>query len=191
MWHKHNDISSIVDGYFDVMKKIVLIIGVLFTFLSCSTGSTEEDIAVDIDIITFTFDSDPTNSFEEVSETIDGITVTVSNGSLNLRNIGGTDGSSGNVVISNNLQSSITFSFNKPVMVSSILALSGNNIDIEYTFTPTGGNNSVVTKFLNEGDEVARASVNLNWAYITSFTVTSRLSLYGFDNLKVIDPDTL
>lgn len=173
------------------MKKIVLIIGVLFTFLSCSIGSTEEDIAVDIDIITFTFDNAPTNNFEKISETIDGITVTVSNGSLNLRDIGGTDGSSGNVVISNNLQSSITFSFNKPVMVSSILALSGNNFAIEYTFTPTEGNNSVVTKVLSEGDNVARASVNLNWTYVTSFTVTSRLSLYGFDNLKVIDPATL
>lgn len=182
---------SIVGGHFDVMNKKVLFIGVLFTFLSCSTGSMEDNNPVEIDIITFTFDNDPTYSFEEVSETIDGITVTVSNGSLNLRNIGGTDGSSGNVVISNNLQSSITFSFNKPVMVSSILALSGNNIAIEYTFTPAGGNNSAVTKFLNEGDEVATASVNLNWTYVTSFTVTSRLSLYGFDNLKVIDPATL
>lgn len=163
----------------------------MFTFMSCSTESTEDNIPVDIEIITFTFDNAPTYSFDKVSETIDGITVTVSDGSLNLRDIGGTDGSSGNVVISNNLQSSITFSFNKPVMVSSILALSGNNFDIEYTFTPTGGNNSVVTKFLSEGDKVATTSVNLNWTYVTSFKVTSRLSLYGFDNLKVIDPATL
>jgi hypothetical protein len=96
--------------------------------------------------------------------------------------------SDGNVVVSFRHESTITFVFSKPVMVESIIALSGDNKDIIYTFTPLETNNSVVTQALSPGIDVAFATVNLNWGNITSFTVTSSTStLFGFDYLVVID----
>ncbi|MCH2196930.1 T9SS type A sorting domain-containing protein [Kordia sp.] len=62
------------------------------------------------------------------------------------------------------------------------MAIEGNGITIDYTFTPVGGSNSPDVATLISGS----ALVNLNWSDVTSFTVTSSSgSLFGFDNLVV------
>ena len=125
-----------------------------------------------------------------VTETIDGITVTAIYTDITLRDEGGFGGSSNKIILSFTPVSTATFSFNEPVMVNSILALSGNEFqtEVDYTFTPTGGNNQVVVASLTSG----AAAVTLNWTDVTSFTVTSLEEYnYGFDNLLINDPNTL
>ena len=127
-----------------------------------------------------------------VTETIDGITVTVStSASVGHFRMSDTDGTIGNVVLSYHKETSITFTFNKPVMVTSILALARPNLPIEFTFTPTDDSNPIVKQVLTIGENVASASVLLNWSLVSSFTVSSLETLYGFDHLVVVDPATL
>ena len=118
-----------------------------------------------------------------VSETISGITATLS-GLPYIVNCGGCYGSSANLVVSQSTTTgtSVTFTLSDPSQVISILAIEGNGITIDYTFTPVGGSNSPDVATLISGS----ALVNLNWSDVTSFTVTSSSgSLFGFDNLVV------
>ncbi|HEX9826078.1 MAG TPA: T9SS type A sorting domain-containing protein [Flavobacteriaceae bacterium] len=138
--------------------------------------------------VVFDWDTAPVDNGDNVTETIDGITATVSGvPDLTFDNLGGTFGSSANVVISGGGAggttdaTSITFSFNVPVNVVSILAMDGNGSSIDYTFTPTGGSNSPVVQSLSGGF----ATANLNWTDVTSFTVTSTGSWFAFDNLNL------
>ena len=172
------------------MRKIALIIAILITSFSCSK---DEEISSIDQSITFNWDTDPIEDGSGVvTETIDGITVTVyASSSVGHFRLSDTDGSIGNVVLSYNKETSITFSFNKPVMVTSILAFAKPNLPIEFTFTPSGNNNPIVKKVLTRGENVASASVLLNWSLVSSFTVSSLETLYGFDHLVVIDPSTL
>lgn len=120
----------------------------------------------------------------EVTETINEITATfISTETPEILDAGGYGGTSGNIVISSLETSSnkVTFTFSTSVDVNSILALEGNAQNIDYTFTPTGGNNSPVTASLVNG----AAEVQLNWTDVTSFTVTSAGGFFGFDNLVV------
>lgn len=172
------------------MKKTVLILALFFTFLSCLKDevSTEKDSG-----ITFNWDTAPIEDGSGVvTETIDGITVTVSTSlSVGHFRLSDTDGSIGNVVLSYHKETSITFSFNKPVMVTSILALARPNLPIEFTFTPSDNSNPIVKQVLTRGENVAFASVLLNWSLVSSFTVSSLETLYGFDQLVVVDTATL
>ncbi|SHJ18953.1 Por secretion system C-terminal sorting domain-containing protein [Mesonia phycicola] len=125
-----------------------------------------------------------TDNGDNVTETIDGITATFSGlPDLTITNCGGCFGSSNNLVVSDGTNNgmSVTFAFSETVNVNTILAIDGNGANIDYTFTPTGGNNSIVVASLTNGS----ASVDLNWTDVTSFTVTSSGSLFGFDNLFI------
>jgi hypothetical protein len=118
-----------------------------------------------------------------ITETVNGIGVTVSgDSSYGLVDYGGASGTSGNVIVSNADRTAITFTFDQPVVVNSILALDGNGADIDYTFIPIDGDtNNPVTASLVAGV----TGVSLNWTNVTSFTVTSSGSKFSFDNLSV------
>lgn len=172
------------------MRKTALIIAVFFTFFSCS----KDEVAIVKDpSITFNWDTAPIEDGSGVvTETIDDITVTVSTStSVGHFRLSDTDGSIGNVVLSYHKETSITFTFNKPVMVNSILALARPNLPIEFTFTPLDGSNPVVKHVLTRGENVASATVILNWSLVSAFTVSSLETLYGFDNLVIVDPSAL
>lgn len=139
--------------------------------------------------ITFGWD---TNTAEDhgsyITETIEGITVTFTGDAMGddntaqLANYAGLMGTSGNVVGESYYDSkSVTFEFSEAVDVTSILAISGTTPTIDFTFTPTGGNNNEVVASLV--DNVA--NVDLNWKDVTSFVVSSSGSSYVFDDLIV------
>jgi hypothetical protein len=129
-----------------------------------------------------------TDNGDNITETIDGITVTVTGGdeSFQLLNGGGYGGSTANILyhpVSN--VSSVTFVFSEAVDVNSILAMEGTTIAADYTFTPIGGSNSPVVASVPANDGI---SVDLNWTGVTSFTVTTSDvsgSAFTFDNLSV------
>lgn len=129
------------------------------------------------------------NSGGTITEIVNGIGVEVAgDASYTLTDYGGISGTSDNVVLSNANRTSITFTFDQPVVVNSILALEGSGTDIDYTFTPTGGNNnSVVVASLVSG----ATAVPLNWIGVTSFTVTASGAEFGFDNLSVMGIQSL
>ena len=128
-----------------------------------------------------------------VSETVGGVTVTVSVNAapsggryIQLINGGGYAGSSGNLAMASvtNIQS-VKFTFSQAVNINSIYAVeaSGDNGGT-WTYTPTGGSNSTVIDNISAGTGHA---VNLNWTGVTSFTV-SKPTEYGggglaFDNM--------
>ena len=129
-----------------------------------------------------------TDNGDNVTETLDGITATFSGlPDITFIDCDGCLGSTNNIVVSEQTYDgmSVTFTFSEPVIVNSILAIDGNIVisDIDYTFTPTGGNNSMIIASLTNGS----ASVDLNWTEVTSFTVTSVGSLFGFDDLYIND----
>jgi len=128
-----------------------------------------------------------TDNGDNITETINGITVTTSYTDIEIidgaRFLGST---ATNIAASSTINTLATFTFSEPVDITSILALEGTRNTIDYTFTPTGGTNSSITASLASGV----ASVTLNWSDITSFTVSSTGTNYGFDNL-VINSSTL
>jgi len=120
----------------------------------------------------------------DVTETIDGITVTTDFTAADIYVTGGTLGATGKVVLSLVVQDTLSFSFSEPVMVNSILTFGGTHQIIEYKYTPTGGNNSPVVITM-----IGRtANVVLNWTDVTSFTLTSPVNNhFGFDHLLIND----
>lgn len=174
------------------LKKIILLASFLIFIFSCS--EVIENQIPDQSIV-FTWDHDPyDDTLGSVTETIGGLMVTVTaplsihKHSMGYMDIIDTDGNSkDNVVVSYHAESTITFVFNKPLRVISIMALSGDNEPIEYTFTPLDGNNTFVKQTLTKGKNVAHAHVILNWDLVSSFTVTSSMTLFGFDNLEVVE----
>ncbi|MDC7996343.1 T9SS type A sorting domain-containing protein [Altibacter sp. HG106] len=155
-----------------MINKITL----LFTLITFCTVNAQ---------ITFEWETAIDNG-DNVSETIDGITATFSGlPDIDIEDCGGCFGSSGNLVVSQGTidGTSVTFSFSEPVIVNSILAIDGNGTNIDYTFIPSGGDNSNVIVSLNAGSAIA----TLNWIDVNSFTVNSSGSLFGFDNLLIND----
>ena len=130
-----------------------------------------------------------TASGDTTTETVDGIMLTLTNDNVGAgmtipTNWGGWMGTTDNVVNSGST-TSVTFTFDQPVDVNSILPLEANTASKDYTFTPTGGSNSPVVVSL-VGGAAPGGDVNLNWTNITSFTVTApSLSNMAFDNLSV------
>lgn len=158
------------------MKKITL----LLTLFTLSIVNAQ---------ITFGWDSN--NAIDHgnyVTETIDEVTVTFTGDAMGddnttqIVNFADIMGTSGNVVGESYYDStSVTFEFSEAVNVVSILAISGTTQDIDFTFTPNGGNNNPVVASLVDG----AANVDLNWTDVTSFAVSSSGSSYVFDNLIV------
>ncbi len=129
-------------------------------------------------------------SGDATTETIDGITTTLTNDNVGAgiaipTNWGGWQGSSGNVV-STGSTTSVTFTFSEAVDVHSILPMDASSATIDYTLTPSGGSNSPVVVSLTSGGAPGLVPVELNWTNVTSFTVTaSSLSNMAFDLLSV------
>lgn len=127
----------------------------------------------------------PVDNGNTVTQTKDGILTTFIGDTFTLfEDIGGTGGSSGNVVRTGNEVSLITFTFDQAINIVSILALDGSSGTPAntFTFTPSGGTNSVVVANI-AGDAV---SVELNWTGVNSFTVETDVDvILGFDNLVV------
>ncbi len=135
---------------------------------------------------TFNWDTAPINNVGNITETINGITTTFTGlSTTSFFDPGGFGGSSGNIVISSSASTastSVSFSFSEAVDVVSILALEGLvGVNVDFTFTPVGGSNSPVIASLVD----RAAAVNLNWTDVTSFTVSSEGSVFGFDNLII------
>lgn len=130
------------------------------------------------------------NAFE-MTETVSAKTILVNalngtNGTLiTTQSLGGFGGTDGNVMRSNPA-TRVNFEFNEAVDVISIIALNGESIDGTFTFTPIGGNGSVLQA--NIGNQSAQV-VQLNWQGATGFSVTSNLGAisFFFDSLIVND----
>ncbi len=175
------------------MKISIIFISVLLSLGGCIIDPDDETIQ---ESIIFTWDNDPfDNGSGTVTETVDGITVTVTSPlsnhkhSVGFMDIVDADGNSkDNVVISYHPETSIKFTFSTPVYVTSIVAMSGENQNITYTFLPLEDGNAAFAKNLTPGKNVASATVDFNWTLITSFSVTSSLTLFGFDYLVVSVP---
>jgi len=175
------------------MKISIIFISVLLSLGGCIIDPDDETIQ---ESIIFTWDNDPfDNGSGTVTETVDGITVTVTSPlsnhkhSVGFMDIADADGNSkDNVVISYHPETSIKFTFSTPVYVTSIVAMSGENQNITYTFLPLEDGNAAFAKNLTPGKNVASATVDFNWTLITSFSVTSSLTLFGFDYLVVSVP---
>ncbi|MEP5341646.1 MAG: T9SS type A sorting domain-containing protein [Algibacter sp.] len=120
-----------------------------------------------------------------ITETIDGITVELS-GDTDLEiltnNPTGFGGTTANVALTQNIITSVTFTFDQPVVVNSIIPIDAAGDTVDYIFTPTGGSNVPITASLVQGES---PTINLNWVNVTSFTVTSTGAGFGFDNLSV------
>ncbi len=130
-------------------------------------------------------------SGDTTTETIDGITVTTTNGNNGAgisipTNWGGWQGSTDNVVRAGTT-TMVTFTFDQSVDVNSILPMDGSGSDVNFTFTRVDGSGiSPVNVSLTGGGAPGLASIDLNWTGVTSFTVmASSSSLMAFDNLSV------
>ncbi|WP_330444583.1 T9SS type A sorting domain-containing protein [Flavivirga abyssicola] len=147
----------------------------------------------------FDFDTNAEVNGNDITETINGITLTVSDAGISLFDSGiGFGGVTGNVVLSSGTTTSVTFSFNRGVAINSIIPIDVNGTNTNLTFTPTGGDNSPVTVLL-EGGAAPEETVALNWVNVTSFTVSSMgsiqflfddLSIYAINDPSVFDFDT-
>lgn len=156
-----------------------------FTVTAAGAAFGFDDLSVDTGTNSQTFFEWETanNAGGTITETVNNIGVTVAgDASYAVTDYGGASGTSGNVILSNANRTAITFTFDQAVVVNSILALEGTGANIDYTFTPTGGNNAPVEASLVSGV----TAVPLNWfGGVTSFTVTSSGGQFGFDNLSV------
>ncbi|MDD7885415.1 T9SS type A sorting domain-containing protein [Flavivirga sp. 57AJ16] len=146
--------------------------------------------------VTFDWDTAAVDNGDNVSETIDGVTLTVTHSGATFATPvpSGSWGTTDNVFVTGGVfgfngvldATSVTFTFSEPVNVVSMLSIDWNNpeTDIDYTFTPTGGSNAEVIQTLTGG--ATFATVDLNWTGVTSFTVTSSGSWMMFDHLSII-----
>lgn len=130
------------------------------------------------------------NNGTSITETINGVTVTFTGNNLSITDVsqfiaGGYIGGGYDNVISADTNSGVTFSFSEAVDIVSVMC-SRSNFNVTHTFTPTGGNNSVVST-----TQPYASKVDLKWEGVTSFTVTSSNGFYGFDDLRVYNNSTL
>ncbi|TGV03613.1 T9SS type A sorting domain-containing protein [Flavivirga rizhaonensis] len=162
------------------MKKITILIVTLTLCLNIINAQTIFDW------------EDAVRSVDEQSttETIDGIVLTTTNddgnGLVIPTNWGGWMGTIDNLVYTGGSTTSVTFAFNQPVVVNSILPIEVSTQNVDYTFTPSPlGVNTAKTVSLVGGAAPAGGTVDLNWINVTSFTVTASASSMGFDHLSV------
>lgn len=118
---------------------------------------------------TFTWDSVPTTNGEvSVSETVSGVTATVTNslGAVKAVNSGGWSGTNGQYVWA---YGTLTVTFSSPTDITSIHILNaGTSHDGFFALTPTGGPNSA--QYIPEGNVLGN-TVTVNWTGVTSFTL--------------------
>ncbi|MFI0428770.1 T9SS type A sorting domain-containing protein [Mariniflexile sp. HMF6888] len=161
------------------MKKITFLFAVLALFFNSVSGQS-----------VFTFETAVDNG-DNVTETVDGVLLTVT-GSPDLAIFdadlsGNYGGGTGYDIWTSSPSNSVTFTFDQPIDITSILAIEGDgSVATDYTFTPTGGggSNAVVVATTPVFDGIV---VDLNWVGVTSFTVTTSNgsgSYFMFDDLS-------
>lgn len=170
------------------MKKNTILITLLLT-LAFNPASAQ---------IVFDFDTNAVvNSVPngtEVSETISGVTLTISDtvdpfgdpDNITLIDGNGAAGTTGKNVSTGDT-STVTFTFSEAVDVHSVLVRDRNGGTLDLTFAPTGGSNAVVVVPLVNGLATNNIA-SLNWTEVTSFTVTSTGPSgedYAFDDLSI------
>ena len=140
----------------------------------------------------FDWDTNATVNAADVTEEIGGITVTttadVANDQWSIIDLGAVVGSTGDIIFMNSSAPSIiTFTFSEPVDVNSIYAVEGGSLAAhDYTFIPDGDMSREIVATLTDGGVDGAKDVALNWASVTSFTVTrSENGFFAFDNLSV------
>lgn len=145
-----------------------------------------------------TFDwENATHNGTTIDQTVNTITVTftVSSNFPFLADGGGYGGSSGFLVgsASNNTDTSATLTFSSPINIQSLFALNAYfvNPPADWTFTPTGGNNSSVVINVPSTSNSDGITVPLNWTDITQITVTSSSGTEGFAFDNIISDFTL
>ncbi|MFL1895828.1 gliding motility-associated C-terminal domain-containing protein [Aquimarina sp. 2-A2] len=127
-----------------------------------------------------------------VSETVNGVTATVSSssGNVGITDARGHAGSTGKIVFEGEGSETFTIAFDSPLDIESIFAIDldrqGGNT---WVFTPTGGFNSVVTEPVGSVGE----TVTLNWTNVTVITITitsGGRENYGVDDIILSPPNT-
>ncbi|WP_207764251.1 T9SS type A sorting domain-containing protein [Hanstruepera neustonica] len=131
------------------------------------------------------------NGGVSITETINGVTVAFIGDDLSIVDVSGYSpgayiGGGYDNVIRASVTSSVTFIFSEAVDIVSILT-SRSNYPVNHIFTPTGGSNNVVTTT----STAYPSTVNLNWENVTSFTVSTDAASFGFDNLRIINDNSL
>ncbi|NMH90004.1 hypothetical protein, partial [Flavivirga algicola] len=107
-------------------------------------------------------------SGDSTTETIDGITLTVTNNNVGsgfaLTNWGGWNGST-DTVANSGTTTSITFTFSEPVDINSILPINGSASSIVYSLTRLDGSGSspVDVTMDSGGGAPGLVPVDLNW----------------------------
>ncbi|AUP78722.1 T9SS type A sorting domain-containing protein [Flavivirga eckloniae] len=160
--------------------------------VTSSTGSANfgfDDISVSISppATVFDFDTNATDNGDNITETIDGITMTLSGASdLRLVNGGGAFGTSGDAAMTTIAPTSLTITFSEAVNVNSILPFSASAQSLTYTLTPDGGGSPEMVVITN-GAPPGDSPVDLNWTNVTTITVTSSTGSanFGFDDISV------
>ena len=127
------------------------------------------------------------NSGSGIVQTVSGITATftTSANDQTLVNGGGFAGSSGNIVVPANLNSSVsaTVSFSAPVDIATVFGLDADGSGSStWTFTPSGGSNSSVDQFIST---LSSGTATLNWTSVNSFTITNSQGneSFGIDDI--------
>jgi hypothetical protein len=131
-----------------------------------------------------------TDTGSGITQTVSGVTATFtssySNDDSKLVNGGGFSGSSGFLVYTYQTDSgdSATVTFSSPVDITSIYALSAYSFSgtRTWTFTPSGGSNSITNQDITYG---TGSTVTVNWTNVNSFTITSSVGddSFGLDNI--------
>lgn len=179
------------------MKKItlLLIIGIILTYSNQSFSQT-----FDISDATTT-DNTSGSNLRTVVETLSGTTMTVriqnsnsfnpdQTSYLNSANLGGALGTTNGAVYQSTSSETgdMTITFNQAVNVTKLKMASTANSEFRiWTFTPTGGSNTVVTTASSNFSGNA-FDITLNWTSVTEITITSS---YTTSEQFVLDSVTL
>lgn len=130
----------------------------------------------------------------DVTETVDGITVTVTSpGTSGISQdadygnamYGGVEGLA--IARANITTDPVIFTFSEPVDVHTILVVEAAFSNMNWTFSTTDGTNAdKVISFTNSDGIASESPVSLNWTGVTSFSVTPSADSYMlFDKLSV------
>lgn len=135
-----------------------------------------------------------TNNGATVQQTVNTITATFTPATSEpaLLNVGDFAGAFGFIVASQPNESSVSITFSQPINVETIFVFNGINTrpPSNWTFTPTGGNNSVVVQSVpidissTNIPNYVGANVILNWINVTEITISPEgAELIGVDNI--------
>jgi len=167
---KNITISSIVDDAINEWNETVIVTLSSSTNAILGTNTVHTYTITDNDarnVGVFDWET-ATDIGSSITQTVNGITATVTSDTIDMFDAGGYGGSTGNFVDTYNL--SLTVSFSNLVSISTLRGFKfAGRYSNEWTFTPTGGSNSPVVVAV---DRYSGTDVTLNWRGVTSFTIT-------------------